>query len=104
MPAVDVTVREEGEGWTAEVIVRDHSVTTHRVRISRAEYKRFGGGDVRELVRRSFEFLLARESNTSILRDFSLATIESYFPEYAVEMGHRRARLPHAPGSSPTDV
>jgi hypothetical protein len=33
-------------------------------------------------VRRSFEFLLAREDNTSILREFDLSTIERYFPEY----------------------
>jgi len=36
-------------------------------------------------VRRSFAFLLAREPNTSILREFSLGTIEQYFPEYARE-------------------
>jgi hypothetical protein len=37
-------------------------------------------------VRRSFEFMLARESNTSILREFDLSTIERYFPEYAREI------------------
>ena len=60
--------------------------TTHRVRISRAERDRYGGGDVADLVERSFEFLLARESNTSILREFDLSTIERYFPEYAREI------------------
>lgn len=82
MATVDVTVREETEGWTANVRVADRTATTHRVRVTRAEHERFGGGDVRELVRRSFDFLLARESNTSILREFSLATIERYFPDY----------------------
>ena len=60
--------------------------TTHRVRISRAARDRYGGGDVADLVERSFEFLLARESNTSILREFDLSTIERYFPEYAREI------------------
>jgi hypothetical protein len=89
MPTVDVTVREEHDGWIADVTVRSQTTTTHRVRITRAERERFGGGDVTELVRRSFEFLLAREPNTSILREFSLATIGRYFPEYAAEIRRR---------------
>ena len=35
-----------------------------------------------ELVRRSFEFLLAREPKESILREFELPVIQKYFPEY----------------------
>jgi hypothetical protein len=34
------------------------------------------------LVKASFEFLLAREPNTSILRSFDLGVIARYFPEY----------------------
>ena len=34
------------------------------------------------LVEKSFEFLLDRESNTSILSRFDLPIIERYFPEY----------------------
>jgi hypothetical protein len=34
------------------------------------------------LVEKSFEFLLKRESNTSILRGFNLKVISTYFPEY----------------------
>jgi hypothetical protein len=34
------------------------------------------------LVEKSFNFLLERESNTSILRRFDLQIIERYFPEY----------------------
>jgi len=82
MATVEVTVKEESDGWTADVRVADRTTTTHRVSVSRADHARFGGGDVRELVRRSFDFLLARESNTSILREFSLSTIERYFPDY----------------------
>jgi hypothetical protein len=34
------------------------------------------------LVEKSFEFLLERESNTSILSSFDLPVIGRYFPEY----------------------
>jgi hypothetical protein len=34
------------------------------------------------LVEKPFEFLLDRESNTSILSRFDLPIIERYFPEY----------------------
>jgi hypothetical protein len=89
LPSADriaVSVRASGDGHIAEVIVEDRETTTHRVRVSRADRERYGGGDVADLVRRSFEFLLAREDNTSILREFDLSTIERYFPEYAREI------------------
>ena len=90
LPSADriaISVRELGDGHVAEATVRDRTTTTHRVRVSRAERERYGGGDVADLVKRSFEFLLAREANTSILREFDLSTIERYFPEYAREFG-----------------
>ena len=88
MATVDVTVEERSDGWTAEVRVADRVTTAHRVSVTRAEHARFGGGDVRDLVHRSFDFLLAREPNTSILREFSLSTIELYFPDYHSAMTH----------------
>lgn len=90
MPSVEaiaVSLRESGDGHVADVRVRKRVTTTHVVRVSRAERERYGGGDVGDLVRRSFEFLLAREDNTSILPEFDLSTIERYFPEYAREFG-----------------
>ncbi len=39
-----------------------------------------------QLLRNSFEFLLERESNTSILRAFDLSVIARYFPEYEREI------------------
>jgi hypothetical protein len=89
LPSADrvaVRVRESGDGHVAEVTVTDRQATTHRVRVSRAERERFGGDDVADLVKRSFEFMLAREPNNSILREFDLSTIERYFPEYAREI------------------
>ena len=39
-----------------------------------------------ELVKKSFEFLLAREPKESILREFNLQLITKYFPEYESEI------------------
>ena len=83
---IGVTVHESADGHVAEVTVQGPPVTTHRVRVSRAENERYGGDDVAALVKRSFEFLLAREPNTSILREFDLSTIERYFPEYSSQI------------------
>ena len=38
--------------------------------------------DLDKVVRESFVFLLEREPASSIMRDFSLDVISSYFPEY----------------------
>lgn len=85
-PHVEVKVRTTDNGWTADVAISGTPPqTTHIVRLSRAEYERYGKGDVEDLVRRTFDFLLARESNTSILPDFTLSTVEHYFPEFARE-------------------
>jgi len=62
------------------------SVSNHRVTVTPAEVARWSrgssGSDVEDLVRRSFEFLLEREPASSILREFDLAVIQRYFPEY----------------------
>ena len=39
-----------------------------------------------ELILFSFKFLLERESNTSILSNFNLEIIQSYFPEHKNEI------------------
>jgi hypothetical protein len=83
---IAVSVRESGGGHVAEITLKDRETTTHRVRVSRAERERYGAEDVADLVKRSFEFLLAREPNTSILREFDLSTIERYYPGFAREI------------------
>ena len=95
MPSADritIEVRETESGHLATVTVRDRTTTTHQVRVSPEELARYGGGDVADLVRRSFEFLLERESNTAILRDFDLSAIETYFIDYPSEIARRRRR------------
>lgn len=84
-PRLELKVRSTDAGWTVDVTVLGPPASVHIVRLSRAEYERYGKGDVEELVRRTFAFLLAREPSTSILPDFTLSTVEHYFPEFARE-------------------
>ncbi len=80
---VDVSVEGIGGGAIAHVRVeQDGRRTEHRVTVTDDDLARYGAGDVDDLVRRSFDFLLAREPNTSILREFRITEIERYFPEY----------------------
>jgi hypothetical protein len=81
-----LAIPKEG-GWECEVAVEESGRRTeHTVTVSSASLVRWAGGssqkDVEDLVRRSFEFLLEREPASSILRNFDLSVIESYFPEY----------------------
>ena len=67
---------------TFRVTVDGRSTTTHTVTV-RADYaEKLGASDAGRLVERSFEFLLEREPNTSILSQFDLSVIQRYFPEY----------------------
>lgn len=71
-----------------EVSIQASSPTTHRVSVG-PEYAAtltHGRFSTAELIKRSFDFLLARESNTSILRSFDLSVIARYFPEYESEI------------------
>ncbi len=84
-----VAVRAESQAgeWLCEVEVDAGGERTgHRVTVTAADLALWAGGtsqsDVEDLVRRSFEFLLEREPASSILREFDLAVIRRYFPEY----------------------
>lgn len=69
---------------TFEVTVESRTTTMHTVSADPAYVIRLTGGTIpaETLVRRSFDFLLEREPNTSILRRFALPIIGRYFPEY----------------------
>jgi hypothetical protein len=62
----------------------DQTTTSHLVTVFPEYWQKLTGGTVpaEKLVEKSFEFLLERESNTSILREFDLPKIQRYFPEY----------------------
>ena len=72
------------DGHSCEVQVAEGtSATRHTVRVTARDLGRWGAGrSAEDLVRRSFDFLLARGPKESILREFDLSVIQRYFPEY----------------------
>jgi hypothetical protein len=58
--------------------------TTHSVTMSKEFFNQYTTFTVSDLdfIKHSFEFLLDREPNTSILKEFNIATIGNYFPDY----------------------
>ena len=73
---------------TFQVSVGGRTPTEHTVSVSAAYYEKLTSrrASPEMLIQRSFEFLLEREPNTSILRRFELSVIQTYFPEYEKSM------------------
>lgn len=66
--------------------------TRHTVTLTDTDFQRLSQGTPttpEALVKRSFEFLLEREPQESILRQFDLPVIARYFPEYPTEIRKR---------------
>ncbi|HET6915941.1 MAG TPA: hypothetical protein VFH56_07600 [Acidimicrobiales bacterium] len=88
--AGEVTVTPEGDGRFRVDISGTSRTTSHTVRTTPATAGDLGwSGSVADLVGESFEFLLEREPQTSILREFDLEVITRYFPEYPGEIRRR---------------
>jgi len=67
-------------------VEEDGSKTTHRVTLAEDFAKRLNLSP-EEVVKRSFEFLLAREPKESILSSFSIPdTINRFFPTFEAEI------------------
>lgn len=76
-------------GWKFEVSVGGEDKSAeYAVTLDEDYWQELTDGkyDAAELVRRSFGFLLSRESKESILRSFDLRVISRYFPEYEKEI------------------
>jgi hypothetical protein len=86
MPQIEVKeLQSDKNGWEYDVLVReDNTKSAHKVIVGRTYYEYLTGGETApaELVEKSFEFLLERESKEPILGRFDLAIISTYFPEY----------------------
>lgn len=69
---------------TFNVEVSESSLTNHQVTLTDEYHLKLTSGRLlkEELIKMSFEFLLERESNTMILREFDLPVIQRYFGEY----------------------
>ena len=71
-----------------EVQVSGKRETMHSVSMTDLDYERFTGGrkQKEQVVLFALKFLLRREENTSILREFSICKISEYFPEFEKEV------------------
>ena len=92
MTRIEVACAPELDGWSCTVeVIEAGSRSRHAVRVRADDLARLdpAAGDPRDLVRRSFEFLLDRESKESILASFDLMVISRYFPAYEADVGRR---------------
>ena len=92
MADLDVSCVAASDGWICQVVVSEHGTESrHSVTLTGTDFEHLAGSDetAESLVRRSFEFLLARESKESILRAFDLPVIGRYFREYEREIRYR---------------
>ena len=93
--SVNVACRLTPEGFACDAVVgTDPAATRHTVLVGQDDLARLAPGhyNPEELVRASFDFLLAREPRESILRQFELPVIERYFPGYETEIRRQMAR------------
>ena len=67
------------------VVVKKKTITEHFVVLSDQTLKKLTRNlkTKEELLMFSFEFLLDKEDNTSILRTFELSEISKYFPDFS---------------------
>ena len=89
--ACRIEIETLSEGEFSVRLIDEGSESSHRVTLNAEHYNRLTRGKIepQELVRRSFQFLLERESKESILGKFDLQAIARYFPEYEREMKRR---------------
>ena len=80
--AISITSKDQD---TFSVTVTGSSTTTYIVTISGQIHSKLTSGKISKvtLLKKSFEFLLQREPNTSILAKFNLEVISQYFSDYA---------------------
>ncbi len=81
MDKILIKSKEENDNnWIFLVSIDD---LEYIVTIDKEYYIELNNGiTVDELIKKSFEFLLERESKESILKKFNINIIKQYFPEY----------------------
>ncbi len=79
----EIEVKRQGPE-TFAVRVTANVTTDHTVTLTPDYYQKLTEGNVspEQLIKRSFEFLLERETNSCILSRFDLPVIARYFPEF----------------------
>ena len=83
-----VEVKKKNEQEFVITIEERGSTTEHVVTLDDGYYQKLTNGKItrEEFVKKSFEFLLERESRESILSEFNLRVIKNYFPEFEEEL------------------
>ena len=74
-----------------EITVKANQITKHVVKITDEMHFNLTKNKIskEKLLNFSFNFLLERESNTSILSSFDLNVISKYFPEYRQKVSNK---------------
>lgn len=89
-PTITIDGRREIEGrWNFDVTITDQEGTMqYTVALDKSYWEKLTdkNGEPEDLIKKSFSFLLERESKDSILRKFNLWEINEYFPEYEEEI------------------
>ncbi|KXA93176.1 hypothetical protein AKJ64_01235 [candidate division MSBL1 archaeon SCGC-AAA259E17] len=83
-----IEIKSMDEGIFSVIVEEGGSKTEHTITVSDDYYDKLTEGKIskKELIERSFDFLLDRESKESILKKFDLKKINNYFPEYEEEV------------------
>jgi hypothetical protein len=86
-----ISVESAGENVFHVAVAEGASKTTHRVTVQPKDYDRITAGKIsaEQLVKMSFEFLLAHEPKESILSSFDLMVIARYFPSFKRDLQTR---------------
>ena len=85
MQKFDISSKEQANKWHFTITISgEETQTEHQVTLGRDYYQRLTNGlcEPEKLIEKSFEFLLKREPQESILPKFDLTVISTYFPEY----------------------
>jgi len=84
----NITVSPLGPGRAAVQVTEDSRLLTYLVAVPSEVADQLGLGDVEtvDIVRETFHFLLEREPATSIMKQFSLDVVPTFFPEFYEEL------------------
>ena len=86
-----LTLTKKGVGSYLVEVSGGDVITTHKVSVPTGLAEQLGGPGTSDerLLEESFRYLLEHESNTSILRTFSIDQIGDYFPGWSSEITRR---------------
>ena len=71
-------------GFSVSIGEKDDANSVKKVTLEKKYWQHLTGGNIEptDLIERSFQFLLERETKESILKEFNLSVINQYFTEY----------------------